>query len=113
MKTTMSAVLVLFFSLTSLALNNKLALVPNETLTAIYKGVTEDDKFKFVDAKGAAVIFDATGEEVETDLYDEALVGKKFTITWQNFTEDEYDDEGEPTGKKITIKTIVSIQAAK
>lgn len=112
MKTTLSAVLILFISLASFAINNKSAFLPNETLTATYKGVTEDDKFKFVDAKGAVIIFDTTGEDVELDLYDEEMVGKKFTLTWENFTEMETDDEGEPTGKKLTIKTIVSIQMA-
>ena len=110
MKTKMSVIMVLFYSLTSLGSINKMEPLIKETMTATYKGVTEDDNIKFLDSKGNEVLFDSLDEAVEVDLYDEELVGKSFTITWESIMEELTDDEGEPTGKKVTVKIIRALK---
>ena len=85
----------------------------DNVLTATFKEVTDNDEFSFEDDKKVVHVFYDMNEEIEIDLYDEDWVGKKFTITWIEKTIDVFDDEDEPTGKKIKVKSIIALKEVK
>ena len=50
--------------------------------------------------------------ELEWEIVDKVqeLIGKKYTITWKTKEIEDFDEEGEETGKTITVKIITSLQ---
>lgn len=110
MKTTVAIVMALFISLTVISSNKNFNQQESKKLNATYNGVTDDGTYKFTDAKSKIVYFDAVSDDINIDLYDEELIGKKFSITWEEEDVDEYDDEGEPTGKTVIYKTITELE---
>ncbi len=119
MKSLYTVALMLFISISFSA--KKVTTLQKNTLTATFKGVTDDYMYKFVDAKNTEFLFydydepeyseDESAENVITiDLSNEKNVGKKFEITWSTKEIDELNDEGEETGKKTTVKTILTIK---
>ena len=79
------------------------------TVTATYMGTTDDGYYKFKLESGGELICEDIDYDLDIDMYDDALVGKKFKVTWMYKEIDEYDDEGEPTGKTSKIKYITNI----
>lgn len=77
--------------------------------TGTFVGLSDDYEFMFKDENGKVIIFRETGEEVDIDLYDDEIIGKKFVVTWIEIVDDLYDDEGEPTGETETFNQIVSL----
>jgi hypothetical protein len=107
MKKIYSAILVLLIAV-SIA-STKVTIQENK-IVATFNGLTEDDNYKFTDEKNKEHLFYDIDEEIEVDLYDEELIGKKYTITWKTKEIEDFDEEGEETGKKITVKIITSLQ---
>ncbi|MGY8908389.1 MAG: hypothetical protein ACKVIG_00795 [Flavobacteriales bacterium] len=107
MKTIYSAALVL---LIAISFSAKKVIFQENKLVATFKGITEDDLFKFVDDKNKEHLFYDIDDEIEIDLYDDTFIGKKFTLTWKNQEIEDLDEEGEETGKVITVKIITSLK---
>lgn len=111
MKTLYTIACVLFIA-TSLSFTTK-SVENSNTLTATFKGITDDDFYKFEDDAKKTVLFYDMDEEIEISLYDEDLIGQKFTITWIEKEVDDLDEEGEITGKMKKVKSITAITPAK
>ena len=111
MKTLYSLAFVLFIS-ASLSFTSKINLTEN-TLTATFKGLNEDDYFKFEDVNKKEILFYDIKEEIEIDLYDDEFIGKKFTITWSEIEVDLTDEDGELTGEKVKEKSITELVLVK
>ncbi len=107
MKKIYSAILVLLIAV-SIA-STKVTIQENK-IVATFNGLTEDDNYKFTDEKNKEHLFYDIDEEIEVDLYDEELIGKKYTITWKTKEIEDFDEEGEETGKTITVKIITSLK---
>jgi spore coat protein CotH len=107
MKTLYTAAFVLFISISFSA--KKITLQDNK-LVATFKGITENDFYKFVDSKKVAHLFYDINVDIEIDLYDEDFIGKKFTLTWKTKEVDVLGADGEETGEKTTVKMIVTLE---
>lgn len=107
MKTLYSVAFVLFITL-SFAVNTISA--QDNKVVATFKSITEKGFYKFTDDKNAIHLFYDVAEDVEIALDDESYFNKKFSITWTTKQIDELDEEGEETGDKIIVKTILSIK---
>lgn len=118
MKTFYKIAFLLFISISFSA--KKITDQQQNLLTATYKGTTEDYMYKFVDDKNTEHLFydynepeydEEEGEkEVSIDLSNDKNIGKKFELTWGTKEIDELDEQGEETGKKLTVKTILTIK---
>ena len=118
MKTFNKIALLLFISISFSA--KKITFLQQNTLTATYKGVTDDYMYKFVDDKNVEHLFydynepeydeEESENVVSIDLSNDKNIGKKFELTWSTKQIDELDENGEETGKKITVKTILTIK---
>lgn len=112
MKTLYTTALLLFitfsFSAKKITIQEKI-----NTLVATYKGPTEDQSYKFIDDKNVEHIFYDMLESIEFEEDDDTNIDKIFTLTWTTKLVDEYDSEGEETGLKITVKTILSVKEKK
>lgn len=106
MKTIYKVALVL---LITISFSAKKTIFQDNKLVATFKGVTDDDLYKFVDDKNKEHLFYDTDSEIEIDLYDEIFIGKKFTLTWKNQEIENLDEEGEET-VKTTVKIITSLK---
>ncbi|QTD36360.1 hypothetical protein JL193_09310 [Polaribacter batillariae] len=102
---------VAFVLFISASLSSKITI--NNSLTATFKGVTDNDYFKFEDDNKKEVLFYDVAEDVEITLYDDDLIGKKFKITWIEKEVEEMDENGEETGEKKTVKSITALSYAK
>ena len=111
MKTFLHVAYVLFIT-ASLSFTTKNTVTEN-TLTATYKGTNDNEYYKFIDDKNATHLFYDYAENITLDLEDDANIDKKFILTWKTKEVDELDEEGEETGDKITVKTILSIKEDK
>jgi len=111
MKTLYSVAFVLFI-LVSLSFTSKTTVKEN-TLTATFIGLTEDDYYKFEDENKKIVLFYDLNEEIEIGLYDDAFIGKKFTVSWVEKEIELMDDEGELTGEKKKVKSITVLTLIK
>ena len=80
-----------------------------ETLTATFVGLTEDYYFEFKDADNNQLIFNEISGDVDINLYEEDAVGKKYEITWEEYSTDEIGDDGEPTGESVKAKRIIAM----
>lgn len=80
MKKIHSVAFVLFIA-TALSFTTKFSDIQN-TITATFIEITNDDFFKFIDADKKEILFYDVIEEVEISLYDDENLNKKFTITW-------------------------------
>jgi hypothetical protein len=107
MKTLYSVAFVLFIS-ASLSFTSKITVKEN-TLTATFKGLTEDDYYKFEDENKKTVLFYDINEEIEISLFDDEFIGNKFTITWVEKEIEMMDEEGELTGEKKIVKSITEL----
>lgn len=110
MKKLFTAALVLFIAVSFSA---KKATFQDNSLVATYKGVTENDYYKFIDEKKVEHLFYDLDESVELGLEDDENIGKKFSITWSSREIDEIDSKGDETGVKLTVKTILTIKQVK
>jgi len=110
MKTKIAIFMVLIISLSVLGSKYSFGQQEEKTTIATFKSVTDDDTYKFIDAKNKIIYFDLIDENIEIDLYDEINIGKKFSITWKEEVLDVYDDDGEPTGKTEIFKTITELK---
>ena len=110
MKTIYTVAFVLFISV-SLSFTSKTTLPEQEnTLMATFKGMTEDDYYKFEDGDKKEVLFYDIHEEIEISLYDAVFIGKKFSITWTEKEIELMDEEGELTGEKKKVKSITKLK---
>jgi hypothetical protein len=112
MKTLYASALVLFMTL-SFAVNTTSAQEKENKIIATFKSITEQGFYKFTDDKNVDYLFYDVAEDVEIALDDESYLDKTFSITWTTKEIDELDDEGEETGDKITVKTILTIKEEK
>lgn len=99
--------------LITLSFSAKKVTSQDNTLVATYKGVTENDYYKFVDDKKVEYLFYELDETVELGLEDDENIGKKFSLTWSSREIDEINNEGDETGVKLTVKTILTIKQVK
>tara|TARA_R110002049_G_scaffold2457_2_gene17957 strand:- start:8201 stop:8536 length:336 start_codon:yes stop_codon:yes gene_type:complete len=111
MKTLYSVALVLFIS-ASLSFTSK-SIIKENTLTATFIEVTEDDFFKFIDADKKEILFYDVNEEIEISLYDDDNLNKTFSITWVEKEIELTDDEGDLTGEKKKVKSITALKLVK
>lgn len=112
MKKLYASAFVLLISL-SFAVNTISAQETSNKLIATFKGLTETEYFKFVDAKNVPFLFYDLDENIELSLYEEELIGKKFNITWVTKVIDVIDEDGNPTDEKETVKSITAIKEEK
>ncbi|MCI2229466.1 hypothetical protein MC378_09835 [Polaribacter sp. MSW13] len=108
MKTIYTVAFVLFIS-ASLSFTSK-TVVKENTLTATFKEVTEEDYYKFIDNNKKEILFYDINEEIEISLYEDEFIGKKFSITWVEKEIEITDDEGELTGEKKKVKSITKLK---
>jgi hypothetical protein len=108
MKTFYTAAFLLFIAVSFSA---KKEIFQENKLVATFKGVTDEDFYKFEDQENKEYLFYDIHEDLEIDLYDEDLIGKKYKITWKTKQIDVLDEYGEETGEKTTVKTIINIEA--
>ena len=106
MKTLYASAFVLFITLSFAA--NTISAQENKVI-ATFKSITERGFYKFTDDKNVAHLFYDVAEDVEIALDDESYFDKKFSITWSTKQIDELDEEGDETGDKITVRTILTI----
>jgi hypothetical protein len=106
MKKLFTTALVLLIALSFSA--KKVTLQENK-LVATFIGVTDTDYYKFIDDKKIEYLFYDLDENVELGLEDDENIGKKFSITWNSKEIDEIDSQGDETGVKLTVKTILTI----
>lgn len=111
MKNIKAIAFVLFFTV-SLSFTSKL-IVNENILKATFKGVTEEDYYKFEDNDKKEVLFYDVDEEIEISLYDDEFIDQKFTITWVDKEIELTDDEGELTGEKKKVKSITKLELVK
>ncbi|MFD2529827.1 MULTISPECIES: hypothetical protein [Polaribacter] len=107
MKKIHSVAFVLFIA-TALSFTTKFSDIQN-TITATFIEITNDDFFKFIDADKKEILFYDVIEEVEISLYDDENLNKKFTITWVEKEIELMDEEGDLTGEKKKVKSITSL----
>lgn len=107
MKKIHSVAFVLFIA-TALSFTTKFSDIQN-TITATFIEITNDDFFKFIDADKKEILFYDVIEEVEISLYDDENLNKKFTITWVEKEIELIDEEGDLTGEKKKVKSITSL----
>lgn len=107
MKKIHSVAFVLFIA-TALSFTTKFSDIQN-TITATFIEITNDDFFKFIDADKKEILFYDIIEEVEISLYDDENLNKKFTITWVEKEIELMDEEGDLTGEKKKVKSITSL----
>lgn len=113
MKSLYTVTLVLF-TLISFSAKKATSINQENKLTAvIFKGLATNDYYKFVDANKVEHLFYDVAQEVELGLDDESLIGKKFTLTWKTKEISVYDENGDETGEKLTVKTILTIVEVK
>lgn len=110
MKNLFTAAIVLFIAVSFSA---KKVTIQDNKLVATFKGVTENDYYKFIDDQKVEHLFYDLDETVELGLEDDENIGKKFSITWGSREIDEIDDQGDETGVKLTVKTILTIVQVK
>jgi hypothetical protein len=79
------------------------------TVTATFIEITEEDYFRFIDADRQEFLFYDVNEDVEISLYDDDYLNKKFTISWIDKEIELTDDEGDLTGAKKIVKTITTL----
>ncbi|WP_439128690.1 hypothetical protein [Polaribacter sp.] len=96
----------------SLSFTTKNTILENK-LTATYKGVTNEDFYKFEDDAKKITLFYDIDENIEISLYDDDLIGTKYIVTWIEKEIEQLDEEGEITGAKIKVKSITAIEEAK
>jgi hypothetical protein len=125
MKTLYSVALVLLISTSYCA--KKINKTDSENkLIAIFKGTTDDYLYKFIDDKNIEHLFydvyepeiadDESEENIKKntiDLTNDKYIDKKFELTWSFKDIDELDEEGEETGKKVKVKTILTLKVIK
>lgn len=107
MKKIHSVAFVLFIA-TALSFTTKFSDIQN-TITATFIEITNDDFFKFIDTDKKEILFYDIIEEVEISLYDDENLNKKFTITWVEKEIELMDEEGDLTGEKKKVKSITSL----
>lgn len=112
MKTLYTSALVLFMTL-SFAINTTSAQEKINNLIATFKSVTDTGYYKFVDDKNVEYLFYDLDESIQIGLDDDANINKKFSLTWKTKEVDEYNSEGEETGNKITVNTILTLKEIK
>ncbi len=98
---------ILVFTLLSYANINAQDL---HKFTGTFSGLSDDYYFNFKDADNKITVFNEIDNEVETDLFDEEAIGKKFEITWEDITIELTDENGEPTGETEKGKRIVAMK---
>jgi hypothetical protein len=108
MKKLYTAALVLFIALSFSAKKSTLQEKENK-LVATFKSITVMGFYKFVDDKDVSYLFYDLAEDIEISLEDESSLNKKFSIKWTTKQIDELDEDGEETGERITVKSILSI----
>lgn len=112
MKKLYTAAIALFIAVSFSA--KKVTLQEKENkLIATFKSITDKEFYKFVDEKNVEHLFYDLDESIEIGLEDDIYLNKKFTITWKTKQIDELDDNGEETGEKITVKTILTLKEEK
>lgn len=110
MKKLFTAALVL---LIAVSFSAKKITIQENKLVATFKGVTENDYYKFIDDQKVEHLFYDLDESVELGLEDDENIDKKFSITWSSKEVDELNEEGDETGLKLTVKTILTIVQVK
>lgn len=98
----------MLFIATALSFTTKFSDIQN-TITATFIEITNDDFFKFIDTDKKEILFYDIIEEVEISLYDDENLNKKFTITWVEKEIELMDEEGDLTGEKKKVKSITSL----
>lgn len=112
MKTLYASVFVLFMTLT-FSVNTISAQEKENKMVATFKEVTDNEYFKFVDDKNVAFLFYDMDDSVNFPLYEIENIGKKFTLTWVDKVVETIDENGNPTGEKINVKSIMTLEEEK
>jgi len=83
--------------------------IEDNKIVAIYLGVNDDGLFEFKEENNEFLYFDDAIEELESDLYDEFNLDKKFIITWEEelvLMNNDEDSEMEV----VIYKTIINLE---
>jgi len=110
MKSLLSLLISVLVSASLFGSPNHQNIQDNKNTNLTYQGTTEDNQYKFIDDKKKVFLFNDIDYEIEINLYDDEYIGRTFTITWEEETEEVYDDEDEPTGQTIITKRILAIE---
>ena len=112
MKKLYTSVLILFIVVSFSAKKITINTSENE-LIATFKGLTNNDYYKFTNDKNVEYVFYDLAQDIEIGLYDDDFIGKKFSITWKEKQIDVLDKEGDETGEKTTVKSILTLKLIK
>ena len=109
MKTLVIMVIALF-SYTNNNHTTETILQEQQQYIGTFAGLTDDYYFEFKDVQGKSTVFHEINNDVDVNLFDEDAAGKKYEITWEAFTIEETDDDGEPTGETQQGKRITAMK---
>ncbi|TXD52790.1 MULTISPECIES: hypothetical protein [unclassified Polaribacter] len=87
--------------------------VNQNIITATYKGIDDNEYYKFIDESKNEILFYDFDEDLEYNLFEEEYIDIKFSVTWITKELELTDDEGELTGEKIKIKSITALKVIK
>lgn len=107
---TLALIVVFFFSYGNSTFSDQTILQEQHKFTGSFVGLTDDYYFEFKDENNKRIIFNEIMNEIDVDLFEDEAVGKKFEITWEEFTIDKTDSDGEPTGETLQGKRIIAMK---
>lgn len=107
---TIKMIRLLFLALMCVAFQSISYGQDTKTIEGKYLEINDEGSFVFIDKSGGERVFDEFDFELEIDLYDDQHFGRTFKVTWSEEEMEEYDDEGEPTGKTKIYRVIVGLQ---
>lgn len=100
--------LLIVFIITSLFSMSSNAQSNEKSITAIYKGMTVSDNFKFEDSKGNPIVFHDEDQSFKSSitLWDEGLIGKRIKVSYKWVDVHLFNEQGIATGKTMKVKRI-------
>lgn len=100
--------LLTVFIITSLFSMSSNAQSNEKSLTAIYKGMTVSDNFKFEDSKGNPIVFHDEDQSFKGSitLRDEGLIGKRIKVSYKWVDVHLFNEQVIATGKTMKVKRI-------
>ena len=100
--------LLIVFIITSLFSMSSNAQSNEKSITAIYKGMTVSDNFKFEDSKGNPIVFHDEDQSFKGSitLWDEGLIGERIKVSYKWVDVHLFNDQGIATGETMKVKRI-------
>ena len=107
---TLAIMVIALFSYSNSSHITETILQEQQQYIGTFTGLTDDYYFEFKDVQGKSTIFHEINNNVDVNLFDDDATGKKYELTWEAFTIEETDDDGEPTGDTQQGKRITAMK---